>query len=114
VPDRLDAELDRLAAALDANEGTAVRAAWREAFDCRDGELDVLLGCLRPSGILELYKNLEQIRRAPARIRPTLAFAIPLVLANNRAAGADTAAALAVARAVIERFPDRPRDRGNE
>jgi hypothetical protein len=104
----MTADLERLQAALTAKEPSEVRAVFRDAFDCRDSELDTLLGHVPDAGVEALFRTLDQIRRAPVYLRPTLSMALPFILTNDKFAARD-GGALAAARAVVQRFPERPK-----
>jgi hypothetical protein len=74
-------------------------------FGHEDSELDDLVADLTESTRYELGQTLEQVRRASLHLRPTLAIAIPLVLARDGLTSARMKRALAHLRALIEAFP---------
>jgi hypothetical protein len=89
-----------------AGNEPANAGSFSERFGRYDRELDALVAELSDSIRSALGHTLDQIRRAPIHLRPTLAIAIPLVLNRDGFPAAKMHSTLAGIRALIEAFPD--------
>jgi hypothetical protein len=87
--------------------GTEGRPSLNALFGGALG-LDALVVGMADAALRELFAALEQIRRAPVHLRPTLALALPLILAKSGLSIERNGLVLAAVRTAIERLPNRP------
>ena len=106
----MEGELQHLREALQAKNLFDVRSTCKRMFGCEDLELDELTTALTEFGFFSLCEILDQIRRAPEHQRATLALGVPLTLARDELSHEKNERALAAAKSIIQRFPDRAHD----
>jgi hypothetical protein len=102
----VDIDLEHLKSSLEAKRVGETKEAFHELFGARGTNCDLLFTNLKPTAFMELCTTLWHIRRAPLHLRPTLALAIPLILANDEPSAHMRAQMLAIAKGIIERFPE--------